>query len=364
MDVMSSKVLGSVEIVYEDAKGNRMLSSSPHSLNDGPEYVTNPFKGDCLKSCKVIKAGESFPMEKRTVRNYGNFMKSGLPQRLLFYKNSEWNDFSTDIIRLMRDDFHAKKAIIEVTCQDQQFLLDFVRMLLIDSKTGLSKPLAWIDVHGKCFFPEIYSEFCVTHGNHLGENVHAASVPICTRELGSHLDTFVSASENSNSGFPHYKDKKTKRNKVILENNPMTMMGEVVGENDLCISTSSHAVNFGMEQKNATAADSSQLSCVSVRRFFLSGMYPYVDAKGIVNISRAPTSDESGKFLVSSFRKHIEITKKHRGTANVRYAWLPAKKSAVEEMMLRGVMRVEKPVHGSAYGLGIYLAPVNCPNTW
>lgn len=362
MDVMSSKVLGSVEIVYENAKGNKMLSSSPHFFNDGHEYVTSPFKGDCLKSCKVIKAGESFPIEKRTVRSYGNFMKSGLPQRLLFYKNSEWNDFSADIIRLIRDDFQAKKAIIEVTCQDQQFLLDFVRMLLIDTKTGLSKPLAWIDVHGKCFFPEIYSEFCATHGNHLGENVHVPSAPICAR--GSGLDTFVSASENSNSGFPYYKDKKTKHDKVILENDPLTLMGEVVGENDLCISTSSNAVNVGTEHKNATATDSSQLTCVSVRRFFLSGMYPYVDAKGIVNISRAPTVDKSGNFLFSSFRKHIEITKKFRGIANVRYAWLPAKKSTVEEMMLGGVMRIEKPMDSSTYGLGIYLAPVNCPNTW
>lgn len=364
MDLMTSKEMGSVEIVYENAKGNRMLSSSPQFFNDGHGYVNSPFKGDCLKCCKVIKAGESFPTEKRTVRNYGNFIKSGLPQRVLFYKNSEWIDFSADIIRLMHDDFQAKKAIIEVTCQDQQFLLDFVRMLHIDTKTGFSKPLAWIDVHGKCFFPEIYSEFCTPHGNHLGKNVHAPSVPIGVRDLDSPLDTFVSASENSISGFPYYKYKKTKCDKVILENDPMTMIGEVVGENDLCISTSSNAVTFGMEQKNATATVGGQLDCVSVRRFFLSRMYPYVDAKGIVNISKAHTVNESGNFLFSSFQKHIEMTKKFRGIANVRYAWLSVTKSTAEEMMLHGVMRIEKPVRGSAYGLGVHLAPVNCPNIW
>lgn len=363
MDIMSSKVLGGVETVYENAKGNRM-PSSPHFLNDGHVYVTNPFKGDCLRGCKGIKAGKSFPTEKRTVRNYGNFMKSGLPQRLLFYKNSEWIDFSADIISLMRDDFQAKKAIIEVTCQDQQFLLDFVRMLHIDTKTGLSKPLAWIDVHGKCFFPEIYSEFCVPHGNHLGENVHAPSVPVGSCKFDSRLDTVVSTSENSNSGFPYYKDKQTKRDQLILENDPMDLMGEVVGENDLCISISSNAVNAGMEKENATAAVSSQLDHFSVRRFFLFGMYPHVDPKGIVNISRAPTVDESGNFLFSNFLKHIEITKKIRGFANMRYAWLPATKSTVEEIMLHGVMRIEKPVRDSTYGFGVYLAPVNYPNIW
>lgn len=363
MDVMSSKVLGSVEIGYENAKGNRMPSSSSHFLNDGHGYATNPFKGDCLKGRKVIKAEESFPMEKRTVRNYGNFMKSGLPQRLLFYKNSEWIDFSSDIISLVRDDFQAKKAIIEVACQDQQFLLDFVHMLHIDTKTGLSKPLAWIDVHGKCFFPEVYSEFCAPHGgNHMVENVHATSVPIGARELDSRFDTFVSASENSNSGFSYSKDKQPKRHKLILENDPMALMGEVVGENDPCISISSNAVSCGMEQKNATPAV--ELARDSVRRFFLSGMYPYVDAKGIFNISRAPTVDESGKFLFSSFLKQIEMTKKIRGVANVRYAWLPATKSTAKEMMLHGVMRIEKPVHANMYGLGVYLAPVNCPNIW
>lgn len=362
MDATSTKVLGSVEIVYNNAKGNRMPSSARHFSEDGHVCVTNPCEGDCLKCCKMIIAGESFPTEKRTVRNYRNFMKSGLPHRLLFYKNSEWIDFAADIIGLMRDDFQAKKAIIEVACQDQQFLLDFIRMLLIDTKTGLSKPLAWIDEHGKCFFPEIYSEFCVPHGYLMGKNVHAPCVPNGTHELDSRLDTFASASENSNSGYPHCKNKQSKRGRLILENDPMALMGEVVGENDISLPISSKVIISGMEQENATAAVISQLACVSVQRFFLSGMYPYVDAKGIVNISRMPISDQSGEFLFSSFLKHIEITKNLRGLANVRYAWLSTTKSTAEDILLHGVKRVEKPVRGSTYGLGVHLAPVNYPH--
>ncbi|XP_020595169.1 probable inactive poly [ADP-ribose] polymerase SRO1 [Phalaenopsis equestris] len=328
------------------------MPSAPHFSDNDHGLVTNPCKSACLKCCEVIKAGEYFPMEKCTVRNYRNFMKSGLPHRLLFYKDSEWIDFAADIIGLIHDNFQAKKAIFEVSCQNQHFLFDFVRMLHIDIKTGFSKPLAWIDEHGKCFFPEISSEFC------------APCVPKGARELNSRLDTFPSASENSNSGYPYHKDKQTKHAKLILQNDPMNLMGEVVGENDLCLPISCNAISSRMDQENAAAAVDSQLAFDSVQRFFLSGMYPYVDSKGVVSISRAPIFDQSGKFLFSSFLKHIEITQNFRGVANVRYAWLPATKSTAEDLILRGIMRIEKPLHGSRYGLGIHLAPVNYPNIW
>lgn len=358
MDVMRTKVLDSIEITYKNAKGNIMPSSALHFSDYGHVCVYNPYKCDSLKCSRVLKAGESSPTEKRTVRNYRNFMRSGLPHRLLFYKNNEWIDFAADIIDLMHDDFQVKKAIIEVTYKDQQFLLDFVRMLHIDTKTGLSKPLAWIDEHGKCFFPEIYSEFSAPHGYLRGENVCAPCVPNGMLELDSRWDTFASASENSNSEYPLHKDKQTMSGKLILENDPIALMGEVVGENDLSLPISSKVI----EQEIAPAEANCQLDCVSVHNFFLSGMFPYVDAKGIVSISRAPIFNQSGEFLSSSFLKHIEIKKKFRGFANVRYAWLPATKSTAEGMMLHGVMKVEKPVRGSTYGLGVHLAPVNYPN--
>lgn len=365
---MNGKVLDSNGIISDKAKESRRLSFTPYSSDDEHVWVTYPPGGDysSLKCCKMIKpveynCGISLSNEKRTINNYRNFMKSGILHRLLFYKNSEWVDFPGDIIGLVRDDFQARKAIIEVTCQDQQLLLDFVRMLNIDTKTGLSKPLAWIDEHGKCFFPEIYSEICAPHGFIKGANVHAPCVPNGSLEFNSHLETFVSASENSSSEYSHYKKKRIKCGKLILENDNMDLMNEMVGENDLC-SIPSKDINYGTDQENATAGVNYQPICGSVQRIFLSGMSPYVDAKDIVSISRTPIADQLGESRCRSFLKHFEITKNLRGTANVRYAWLPASKSSAEDIMLHGVMSFEKPVRCSTYGLGVHLAPVNYPN--
>ncbi|KAK8925976.1 Inactive poly [ADP-ribose] polymerase RCD1 [Platanthera zijinensis] len=364
MDVPNEKVLDSVGVIYNNATETGKLSFTPH-FSDDHVRVTYPPSGDSvLKYCKMIKPKEckgsfSLANEKCTVKNYRNFMKSGFIHRLLFYKNNEWIDFTGDIIGLVREDFQARKAIIEVTCQNQQFLLDFVRMLSIDTKTGFSKPLAWIDEHGKCFFPEKYPEFCAPHGFLIEQNVHVPCASNSTHELDS---LCVSAPGSSNSEYSHDKKNQTKCRKPSLDNDPTILMGEMVGENDPCSPIPSRIVNSGMEQVNATATVNSQLICGTVQRIFLSGMSPYVNAKDIFSISRAPIVDQLGEFRFNSFLKHVEIMKKSRGVSNVRYAWLPATKCSAEDIMSHGVMSFEKLVHGCTYGVGIHLAPLNCPN--
>ncbi|XP_020574604.1 inactive poly [ADP-ribose] polymerase RCD1-like isoform X2 [Phalaenopsis equestris] len=363
MEALNAKVLGKVVVSRNKIKRKR-VPSALNFTDGGHEQLIKQYDGEHSRftCCNLIKAG-SASTEMLTVKKYHNFMKSGLPNRLLFYHDSEWIDFDAGIIGLVRDDFQAKRAIIEVTYQDQQFLLDFVHMLHIDAMTGRSKPVAWIDEHGKCFFPEKYPEYCASHGFSMGENVHVACVVDGTREMDSHVETFDSAAESSNSECAKGKQQQAKSGKLIFDNECLAMVGETVGENEPCSLAPYNVSCIGtMEEKNAIGPDNSQLVSSPVQKYFLSGMSPYVDAKDISSILRTPIIDDFGDIRLHSFQKQIEKTKSLRNNANVRYAWLPATKSAVEDIMLHGVMRAEKPMRGSIYGLGVHLAPANCPS--
>ncbi|KAL0905073.1 hypothetical protein M5K25_027249 [Dendrobium thyrsiflorum] len=346
----------------------KRLPSSPHFTCVGSRLATvRSGVAQLPLSCRnMVKAcncdAQNFlPPNNLTVRNYRNFMKSGLPQRLLFYHDYEWKDFTAEIIHLMREDFQAKKAIIEITHINQQILLDFVHMLHIDTKTGLSKPIAWIDEHGKCFFPEIYQESCVARGFLEGRNVYVSSMLDGSGEM-DHGVVFSSASESSNIGRPH-DDEKVKDVEPIIVDNDSVDTAERIGENEPCFLYSANVSYSESVQAKETGADYISDILGSIQSLFLCGIYPHVKANDVVSISRTPTDNTFGEVCLQTFQKQVEIVKSLRGgSANVRYAWLPASKSAVEDILLRGARRIEKPVRGTTYGLGIHLAPVNCSN--
>lgn len=347
---------------------SKRLSSSPQFTTAGSRLATVPFGADqpplsCRSMIKPCDCDAQFflPPNNLTVRNYRNFMKSGLPQRLLFYYDSEWKDFTAEITDLMREDFQAKKAIIEISHQNQQFLLDFVHMLHIDSKTGLSKPIAWIDEHGKCYFPELYPESCVAHGFLKGRNVHVSNLPNGSR-IVDHGGTFASASESSNVGRPRDDDEHVKGTEPTIVDNDSIDNGERMGENEPC---STNISDTGSVQVKHTRADYFSDILGPVRSLFLCGIYPHVTANDVVSILRIPSVNKFGEVCLQTFQKQVEIVKSLRGgNANVRYAWLSTSKSAMEDICFRGARRIEKPVHGTTYGLGIHLAPVNCSNIW
>lgn len=83
-------------------------------------------------------------------------MKSGLPQRVLFSEGGQWNDFSQDVIDLVKEHFMAKTTAFEVKFNGRQVMLDILHMNEVDLKNGARKPIAWIDEKGSCFFPESY----------------------------------------------------------------------------------------------------------------------------------------------------------------------------------------------------------------
>jgi len=366
------------------------------------------------RCCRMRRSGDcklrsNSSLEKHILRNYRNFMQSGLPQRVLFYQGGEWKDFPGNITSLVQGDFQMKKAISEVTYQNQQLLLDFVHMVYINTGTGLHKPIAWIDIHGSCFFPEFSAS---DDESDEGKYVHIPCEPNGTRESNAHLDISVSAAESSSSEVPNEEvlsnvkriksvssarsssknimavfDNKNgsaefevvaagnerskslssyrsnnKRVKFLSDNKSLNVeLEEAVGENEPC-TVFLPKVSSLQEKVVRPASGPNVLG--TVQNMLLHGLSSVIDAKDIVRISKTPLLNNIRQVRFELFRKQVEVTKNLRGNANVRYAWLASSKDAVEDIMLRGVMKINKPMQVPTYGVGVHLAPANCSNIW
>lgn len=129
------------------AKGTSVV---PNSRNGTRQAVGNV---KCCDGCRM--EGCSC---KAILHNYGNFRKSAVPERLMYYWNGGWNDFSVEASESLRKAFSDGMPSIEVVIDESRYLVDFLRMLQIDLRVGCQRSIAWIDKNGSCFFPKGFFE--------------------------------------------------------------------------------------------------------------------------------------------------------------------------------------------------------------
>ncbi|KAF7069565.1 hypothetical protein CFC21_075183 [Triticum aestivum] len=258
---------------------------------------------------------------------YKNFKTSGSPVRVLCYHQGKWRDFPEHVVNLVQQDFQLKRPITNAVLKNQQVLLDFMHMVCIDSSMTTNKPIAWIDVHGNRFFPELCAGLVTSKPSQ-----HGKSDPSGKSKAGECAGTLIltaeaesSSSDSVDAVLPHAK----KVNNILEEG----------------------------QEKIGQPVDS------AVRKLLLEGAGQPFSEENIIGIYRTPLVDQQGRARFNLFQKELEATKMHRGNANVRYAWLPCSKDTMEEMMMRGVLEVTKPMLGPVYGIGTHLAPANCAQT-
>uniref|UniRef100_A0ACD5WGG6 Uncharacterized protein n=1 Tax=Avena sativa TaxID=4498 RepID=A0ACD5WGG6_AVESA len=280
----------------------------------------------------VCKKSKMTSCADHILERYQNFKTSGLPVRVLYYQQGIWRDFPEHVVNLVQRDFQSKRPITNVVYQNQQVLLDFMHMICLDSATATNKPIAWIDDHGGRFFPDLCAGLITSKPAQ-----HGRSDPTSKPEAHECAGIITAAAESSSSDYvaevlPHVK-------KVHNE----------------AASGARHAATS--KQHSGPRIDS------AVRRLLLEGLGQPFSEKDIIGIYRTPLVDQQGQARFNLFQKELEVTKIRRGNANVRYAWLPCSKDAMEDMMMRGVLKTTKSLLGPMYGAGIHLAPANCANT-
>uniref|UniRef100_A0A1S4CJF0 Inactive poly [ADP-ribose] polymerase RCD1 isoform X1 n=1 Tax=Nicotiana tabacum TaxID=4097 RepID=A0A1S4CJF0_TOBAC len=299
-------------------------------------------------------------LRKSLLKNYLNFMRSRLPQRVLFYQNGEWTDFPQDIILIVKEDFRAKKAVIEVKVGGFHLMLDILYMVQIDLINGLHKPIAWIDEAGGCFFPESYLVSCEMHGNFKSQSKRIeefmAIEPDRVADIKLQLEIDFNGLENSNSNLEEYVEESNvgfKRIKV----NPVKDNQECADDKKSDAKVEQVAENKQNQEIRTLAVVALKLvDAESVKNMFVMGMniIPKMD-----EIKITKCSSNYLKTRLELFEKQIEITQKYRGNANVRYAWLAASKDLLSTIMNYG-LALGGPKHKTKFGVGVHLSTLHC----
>lgn len=313
------------------------------------------------------------------VENYNNFRKSGIPARFMYLCKGEWVDFPWETVCFLKQGFQNGKTAIEIAMRgsSSSYLVDFLRMSRIDLSDGFHTWIAWIDIHGKCFFPRVFCQ-----GN------PSFDIKIC---LGKPLQTGecegITSNKNEKPTLVKSESEGTLEQGYMSESESTLEQGSsdsVPGEDHSqpCDEAQfPECGTFGVSYSGASTSASLELESgsffgskksnnlmikledgdkefVAVRDRFLGGLRTLAALTTIVGIYRIV----SGQARSQTFRRHAEdvARKSACGNANMRYAWHGTSNKAISGIILYGFGHPKTPKHGAAYGIGVYLAPENC----
>ncbi|XP_078440301.1 WWE protein-protein interaction domain protein family isoform X2 [Wolffia australiana] len=286
--------------------------------------------------------------------NYANFMKSGVPKRLLHYESGAWRDHPADVVNQVKLDFKARKAITEARLIGNTLLFDFVHLFQVDSKSGLQQKIAWIDENDTEFFPQTPPNVCESckFGNYVGEEHEIKGNSILNRNSKPGVEEPASPAQSSTSEDNGEDVSYIKRLRPMSPLSVNTDFNEGVGENEV------YAPKDGCLTRLVPGGKVYQV----VRDMLLLGLIQFLHPKDILGIFHVPRTSDAGQARLNRFQKQVEFVESRRGNANVRYGWLPASQAAVKSIMLEGPGRVDLPLYSTMHGVGIPLMPANRSN--
>ncbi|KAF3621996.1 putative transcription factor KAN2-like [Capsicum annuum] len=295
-------------------------------------------------------------LRKFVLKNNLNFMRSELPQRVLFHQNGEWIDFPQDVTLIVKEKFREKQAFIEVKVSDSHIRLDMLHMVQLDVINGSRKPIAWIDEAGNSFFPESFLISCEMHGYFETQSKRAEELMMTKPDnLKLQLKIDLNGPDNcnleecveeSNVGFKRIRVNPLKNNQDFADDEKSDGKMERVAENKLNEETMSP--DLVARQKLVDAE--------FVKNMFVMGM------NFIPNADEIKITKCSSNYLrtrLELFEKQVEITEKYRGNANVQYAWLAASKDLISTIMKYG-LAFGGAKDKTKFGVGVLLSAVHC----
>ncbi|KAI3694341.1 hypothetical protein L1987_77305 [Smallanthus sonchifolius] len=299
-------------------------------------------KSKCFSSSRIT-----------SLKNYSDFMKSGVPQHLLFFQDGQWNDFSQDVIDLVKEDLLAKKSAIEVKFNGHHLMLDILHLIEIDLTTGVQKPIAWIDDTGSCFFPESYSSYESYQCNKSESPNDIELVDLessTTPKIKLHVEIELNGLSNSNfeecMGESNVQESNIKRVKVDHNLND--------GCKQVDATTDQFVDKIQQSDEDASPPFCKNLDPETVRNMFIKDISPTLKVD-IVDVKKCTGDIVESKLEL--FQKQIKITQKRRGNANVKHAWFASPTDANSSTLVNGLGH-DGPKLGR-YGYGVHLTAVD-----
>lgn len=304
------------------------------------------------------------------VENYNNFRKSGIPARFMYLNKGEWIDFPSATVCLLKQGFQSGKTAVEIAIPcSSSYLVDFLRMSRIDLSDGCHEWIAWIDIHGKCFFPRVFCQ----------ENPSLDTKIDLRKPLQTGECEVITTNENGSTVVQSESDSTLEQGSSdsVLEGD-RAHLSDDDAQFPKCHAA---AASVGIPDSGASANASPELKSdslfgslnknnlmiklqdgdkefVAVRDRFLGGFSTLASLVSVVGIYRSV----SGEARLQTFRRHAEdvARKSVDGNANMRYAWHGTSKKAISGILLHGFGHPKMPKHGAAYGVGVYFAPEDC----
>jgi hypothetical protein len=334
------------DAAMECAEGNDAMVLSQHDPRK--HLVRFDDRAQCKKS-KVTSCGSGGILE-----SYWNFKESGLPVCVLFYQHGDWSDFPEDVVNLAQRDFQLKRPITTAVFQNKHILLDFIHMICLDYEMTTNNPLAWVDDHGKGFFPDLSAGLYTSKPSQLEKGEAAERAGMSTSVAESSSSVSVGGVVSYGKRINNIAEENLKAHNKLAEGIGKNKSGPSIHLNEYSSGTVQAATG---KRNNGPRVDS------AVRKLLLQGLGQPFKEKDIIGIFRTPLLDQHGQVRSGLFQEEVEVTKSRRGNANVRYAWLPCSRGSMEEMMMRGALEIAKPQQVHTLGLGTCLAPANCSNS-
>lgn len=372
METKFAKVLDSSQRVVVDLKRKRAVRCETYLTGD--TRVALPLRSTSNSSIhKLAKRRKLLGLKpkcgsyisryrKSLLKCYSNLKKTGFPQRLMYYQNGEWTDFPQDLVVAVNKDLQVKKPATEVKFNGRSIVLDFLHMLRFDLETGLQLPIAWIDEVGNCFFPETFTDYderhdCCCH-DYEKDHGHSVSEHHGSEEIKLQLEIEINGLDSKLKESSGESDALVKKVQLNQKPNSACFAAEV---DDSCVKKSDAEVNkaSGKDQEDKSLGHGA-LNCDTVREIFMKGIGSSSDVY-IVDIYKGLGTTMQARLEL--FHKQAEITKKYRGDANVRYAWLPSSKEALTGITKYGLGHSGINKIKPTYGVGIHLIPANCTQT-
>ncbi|KAL6504288.1 hypothetical protein OROGR_026211 [Orobanche gracilis] len=286
------------------------------------------------------------------IQNYSNFKRSSCPDRIMFYKDESWVDYSNEVVEVMKLGFTDGKPAVEAQVLGLNCLFDFYRMLEIDLDSGNQRSISWIDVDGKCFFPKIFINTYEIGG---GDDL-----PNCDENpLKIQID--IKIKENSRRSEDLKLVEPVKSSKRKREEN--------VENENIQESLSSNNVKRQMVGSESQSArwprtrmmGDEQKSYAIIKNLFLTGLRIVDPGASVTSIHQYVRVGQLDRARFEIFSKQMEITKKARGQSNTVFAWYGTSAKGVESILMHGFGIPSKLSHSAVSGIGIRLSPVRSP---
>lgn len=302
------------------------------------------------------------------MQNHGNFKRSDQPGRVMYYNDEgSWVDYPEAVAELLKSSFAEGRSVSEVKINGSTCLIDFYRMLEFELDTGIEKSIAWIDVNGNCFFPQVFLNSTRTLANRDEKNENEASLPIEFPKI----EVEVRICDSNASG--HLDVSEANLCKRRRENEELEVEPVVRGKSE------GSSTNFPAKRQqvpademrtprwpNTKVISEEEKTFMIMKGFFLTGCGTLglgIAEPGatITRIHQCTRRESVLRARYNVFMKQIEIVKRTRGDANVVFAWYGTSAEGLESILTRGFGLSNQMQGPKAYGQGVHLSSIKFP---